>query len=121
MVASSTPCERSSTSSLVGQRVAAMRRRRSSRCSSEISRWKGRTVVASVATDMCVSVSFVVPSEELQEEEEDARRWSSAKGPECVAELGGEELRLLPGGEVAAPVGLVEVREAGENHLDPAA
>jgi len=26
-------------------------------------------------------------------------------------QLGGEELRLLPGGEVAAPVGLVEVDE----------
>ena len=32
-----------------------------------------------------------------------------------------EELRLLPGGEVAAPVGLVEVGEAGVDRLDPAA
>src|SRR5918994_5243311 len=73
MVASCTPCERSSTSSLDGQRVAAMRRRRSSSCSSEVSRWNGRTVVASVATDMCVSFSFVVPSEQLEEEEEDVQ------------------------------------------------
>src|SRR5436305_12933689 len=34
--------------------------------------------------------------------------------------LGREELRLLPGGEVAAPVDLVEVREVGVRHLDPA-
>jgi hypothetical protein len=32
---------------------------------------------------------------------------------ERVADLVSEQLRLLPGGEVAAPVGLVEVREVG--------
>ena len=35
--------------------------------------------------------------------------------------LGGEDLRLLPGGEVAASIGLVEVGEAGVDRLDPAA
>src|SRR5262245_2193918 len=44
-----------------------------------------------------------------------------AKPPESRAHLGGEELRLLPGGEVAAPVDLVEVGEAGVDRLDPAA
>src|SRR5215211_8944190 len=44
-----------------------------------------------------------------------------AKRPERRANLFGEELRLLPGGEVAAPVGLVEVGEAGVGLLDPAA
>src|SRR5436305_3550028 len=34
--------------------------------------------------------------------------------------LGREELGLLPSGEVAAPVDLVEVREVGVGHLDPA-
>ena len=41
VAANCTPCERSATSSRVGQRVARMRRRRSSRASSEISTWKG--------------------------------------------------------------------------------
>jgi hypothetical protein len=45
IVANWTPWERSSTSSLLGQRVAAMRRRRSSICSSRISEWKGRIVL----------------------------------------------------------------------------
>ena len=43
IVASCTPCERSATSSLVGQRVAARRRRRSSRSSLGISTRNGRT------------------------------------------------------------------------------
>src|SRR5215208_6048222 len=42
-VASCTPCDRSSTSSLLGQRVAPMRRRRSSRSSSGTSTRKGLT------------------------------------------------------------------------------
>src|SRR5439155_26819848 len=33
----------------------------------------------------------------------------------------GDELRLLPGGEVAAPVGLVEVGDVGVSLFDPAA
>src|SRR6185369_6044963 len=41
--------------------------------------------------------------------------------PERGPHLGGEELRLFPGGEVAAAVGFVEVREAGVDRLDPAA
>ena len=41
--------------------------------------------------------------------------------PERGSHLVGEELRLLPGGEVAAPVDLVEVGEVGVDRLDPAA
>src|SRR5262245_13848830 len=37
------------------------------------------------------------------------------------AHLGREQLRFLPGGEVAAPVDLVEVRESGVDRLNPAA
>jgi hypothetical protein len=37
------------------------------------------------------------------------------------AQLCREQLRLLPGGEVAAPVDLVEVGEAGVDRLGPAA
>src|SRR5215213_1579058 len=44
-----------------------------------------------------------------------------AKRPERSPHLGREELGLLPGGEVAARVGLVEVGEAGVGLLDPAA
>src|SRR6185312_1585683 len=58
MVASCTPWDRSSTSSLPGHRVAAMRARRSSRASSGTSTWKGRIAVESdfaVVTDICVS------------------------------------------------------------------
>src|SRR4030095_13132849 len=44
-----------------------------------------------------------------------------AKRPERCAELVGEELRLLPGGEVAAPVDFVEVNEGGVALLRPAA
>src|SRR5919112_6540666 len=44
-----------------------------------------------------------------------------AKLPERRTDLAGEQLRLLPGGEVAAPVDLVEVAEAGIGRLDPAA
>src|SRR3954468_3788178 len=47
-------------------------------------------------------------------------RRSLAKRPERRSDLGGEELRLLPGGEVAAPVDLVEIAEGGVGHLDPA-
>src|SRR3954452_25543852 len=44
-----------------------------------------------------------------------------AKRPERCSDLRGEELRLLPGGEMATPVDLVEVREVGVGHLNPAA
>src|SRR3954451_15580551 len=45
-----------------------------------------------------------------------------AQGAERGPYLAGEELRLLPGGEVAAPVDLVEVREVvGVDRLGPAA
>ena len=37
------------------------------------------------------------------------------------ADFFGKQLRLFPGGEVAAPVGLVEVDEVGVDLLDPAA
>src|SRR5262245_58843563 len=42
-----------------------------------------------------------------------------AERPEAVAKLGGEELRLLPGGEVPALLGLVEVREVRVDLLGP--
>src|SRR5215469_17776745 len=44
-----------------------------------------------------------------------------AERPEARADFCGEQLRLLPGGEVAAPVGLVEVDDVGVELLDPAA
>src|SRR3954449_3405284 len=43
-----------------------------------------------------------------------------AEQPESCSHLGGEQLGLLPGGEVAAPVGLVEVAERGIDLLGPA-
>src|SRR5262252_7892890 len=46
--------------------------------------------------------------------------WLS-QGPERGAEFGGEQCRLLPGGEVATPVKLVEVDEVGVGPLGPAA
>src|SRR5262245_59103486 len=52
IVASWTPCDRSSTSSLEGQRVAARWRRSSASCSSGTSIRNGRTVCASSVTDM---------------------------------------------------------------------
>src|ERR671919_1120337 len=42
-----------------------------------------------------------------------------AQGSERRPELLGEQLGLLPGGEVAAPVDLVEVGEGGVGPLDP--
>src|SRR5688572_15595640 len=44
-----------------------------------------------------------------------------AQRPERSPHLGREELRLLPGGEVAARVDLVEVGGVGVDLLDPAA
>src|SRR3954453_9323852 len=43
-----------------------------------------------------------------------------AQRPQPVAELGGIQLRLLPGGEVTAAVNLVEVDEVGIRRLRPA-
>src|SRR5215472_398375 len=40
-----------------------------------------------------------------------------AQRAECRADLGREQLGLFPGGEVPAPAGLVEVAEAGIDHL----
>jgi rhodanese-related sulfurtransferase len=51
IVASCTPCERSSTSSLDGQRVAVMRRRSSSRSSCGTSMLKGRITPSWAAED----------------------------------------------------------------------
>src|SRR3954451_19082034 len=59
-------------------------------------------------------------------------RWMDAEAPtlplsrlaqraERGADLFRKELRLLPCGEVAAPLGLVEVDEVGVGPLDPAA
>src|SRR5215471_21638370 len=44
-----------------------------------------------------------------------------AQGSERRAQLGSEELRLFPGGEVPALVGLVEVDQVGVDLLGPAA
>jgi hypothetical protein len=41
--------------------------------------------------------------------------------PKRGSHLFGEELRLLPRSEVAAPIDLVEVRDVGVGLLDPAA
>src|SRR3954451_5948194 len=70
-----------------------MRRRRSSRASSEISTWKGRI---SVSTVLLITTSV------------------GTQRPECGPHLGGEKFRLFPGGELAALVDLVEVSEGGE-------
>src|SRR4051812_2051159 len=43
-----------------------------------------------------------------------------AKRPEPVAQLGGVQLRLLPGSEVPAPLDLVEMDEVGIRLLRPA-
>src|SRR5262245_43828114 len=98
------PCEASSTSSAVGQRVVSMRRRRSSICSSVISTVKGRIPVA-VAVVLMINLPCCV---------------LSADRSESGAHLLTEEPRLLPGGEVAASVDFVEVDEVGVGLLDPA-
>src|SRR4029078_8941294 len=46
---------------------------------------------------------------------------ASPQRGECGAQLQREELGLLPGGEVAAPLGLVEVSDVRITRLDPAA
>src|SRR3954447_18018788 len=79
-----------------------MRRRRSS------IRWSAMSM-RKVRISVVVSDAVLITSPLLTQRAE--------RSPYLV----GEELRLLPGGEVAAPVGLVEVGEAGENDLDPAA
>src|ERR671937_2986024 len=56
MAASWTPCERSPTSSLLGQRVAAMRLRKSSIRSSEKSTWNG-PIAAAVSTVVLITTS----------------------------------------------------------------
>jgi hypothetical protein len=48
-------------------------------------------------------------------------RLSLAQRLEGHPKLGGEQLGLFPGGEVAAPADLVEVAQAGVAPLDPAA
>src|SRR5271170_501888 len=96
-VASWTPCDRSATSSLPGQRAAAMRRRRSAIASSGTPTRKGRI---SVSLDISLRLS--------------------AQRPQARADLFGEDLRLFPGREVAAPVGLVVVDEVVIGPLGPA-
>src|SRR5262249_17626629 len=49
------------------------------------------------------------------------RHGQLAERPEGCAELFGEQLRLIPGGEVAAPGGFVEVDEVGVELFGPAA
>ena len=49
------------------------------------------------------------------------KRGDLAERPERRAQLFRKQLRLLPRGEVAAPVGLVEVDDVGVELLGPAA
>src|SRR5947209_12620852 len=72
MVASCTPCDRSGTSSLVGQRVAARRRRRSAIASSGISTWKGRISVAEsvMALVIALPLGYVNPARRRTAEQE---------------------------------------------------
>src|SRR4051812_42833803 len=70
-----------------------MRRRRSSKASSEISMCKGRI---SVSTVLLITTSV------------------GAQRPECGPHLGGEKFRFFPGGEVAPFAALFEVTEGGE-------
>ena len=58
------------------------------------------------------------PAEHVQQGE--SATVPSAQAAEGSPHLGGEEVRLLPGGEVAAPVDLLEVGEAGVDRLGPA-
>src|ERR671931_2313576 len=58
MAASWTPCERSPTSSLLGQRVAAMRWRKSSICSSGTLMWNG-PIAAAVSTVVLMTTSVL--------------------------------------------------------------
>ena len=67
--------------------------------------WNGRIAVASVVTDIRRSFGS----------------FSSPQRAEARAELGGEQLRLLPGGEVATSVDFVEVDEVRVGLLGPAA
>src|SRR5215204_3589787 len=100
-MASGTPWDASATVSFSGQFVAAMRRRRSSKASSGTSTWKGRMSLA-VSTVLLMTTSLL------------------AQGPEGGSHLVGEEVRLLPGGEVVALVDFVEVDEVGVGLLGPA-
>src|SRR4029453_13246248 len=45
----------------------------------------------------------------------------SSKSPERGSHLCGEDVRLLPGGEMAAPLGFVEIGDVRIRLLDPAA
>src|SRR5262249_16364799 len=88
-----------------------MRLRRSSSSSSETSKLNSR--ICSVAVDfveafICIPSSFAGCAQ-------------SAQRSECRSHLLREQLRLLPGGEVPAPVDLVEVAQVGVDPLRPAA
>src|SRR5215211_1248957 len=78
-----------------------MRRRRSSRASSGMPTRNGRMSLA-VSTVLLMTTSLL------------------AQGSEGGAEFGGEELWLLPGGEVVALVDLVVVDEVGIGLFGPA-
>src|SRR5918992_4286942 len=143
MSASGTPCHASSTVSFSGQRVAAIRARRSSRSASRISIVNGRIAVTStrslVMTDMWVSslgfVTVTKPAAKLggtewlrveppgRAAERGHTRTSEhghlAKRPEARSDLVAEQLRLLPSREVPALVDPVEVDEIGVGLLRP--
>src|SRR3712207_1102151 len=96
-----TPWDWSGTVSFSGHCVATMRRRRSASFSSDTSTVNGRISVA-VSTVLVMAIP------------------SLAQRPERRAHLGGEQLGLLPGGEVVALVDLVEVDEVRVGTLGPA-
>src|SRR5215471_3414644 len=101
IVASGTPCESSETVSRSGHWVASMRRRKSSRASSGTATLKGRISVA-VPTVLVMTAPVRV-----------------SQRPEPGPDLGREDVRLLPGGEVVAAVELVEVDEVRISPLRP--
>src|SRR5688572_27438647 len=82
-----------------------MRRRRSSRASSGPSMWKGRRSIAD-STVLLMTTSLVGRVAGAQR---------CKRGPDLLR----EQLRLLPGGEVAALVDLVPVDEVAEGLLAP--
>ncbi len=86
---------------------------------------KGRmlgVVLGSVGKGQLVK-AFRTTVKAIEARSNGARIWAlleSAHRTERRAQLGGEELRLLPGGEVAPTLSLVEVGEPGVDRLDPA-
>src|SRR5215470_15990797 len=71
-------------------------------------RTAGDEETARLAIGESLAIAFIVRAD-----------WLAQRLERCP-ELLAEDLRLFPGGEVAAPAGLVEVDEVGVNLLGPA-